>query len=385
MNLFVADPGWGWWIVFYFYLGGIAAGAYFTAALIDLIAHDVDREPARIGYWLAFPLVCACGVLLIVDLHRPERFWHMLLKSEIVDSALAEGWPWSAQSWRTMSGSLSLKYWSPMSAGSWALAIFGLCSSLSLAGSLWPTGRLSRWFRFGILGRLIQLCGCIVGFFVAAYTGALLAATNQPLWSDSIWLASLFLTSAASTGMAAMLVIGLWRKSMPEQTCDKLERADLWVLNLELIIFVIFVWSIRSMLPAVAQSWSGSVRTWSVSLLLVGTALVAIVVPLAVQLLVRLRPRIARARAMQATRAAVISLIGGFVLRHALLATPPQMLAAAASGQTTSSETFGTPGGPGWLPRFSPEDGRKPGLRGADPGNYVGEVVPRSKVFVDEK
>ncbi len=27
MNEFVADPHWGWWIVWYFYLGGIAAGA----------------------------------------------------------------------------------------------------------------------------------------------------------------------------------------------------------------------------------------------------------------------------------------------------------------------------------------------------------------------
>ena len=29
MNLFVADPEWGWWIIRYFFLGGIAAGAYF--------------------------------------------------------------------------------------------------------------------------------------------------------------------------------------------------------------------------------------------------------------------------------------------------------------------------------------------------------------------
>ena len=30
MNLFVADPDWGGWIVCYFFLGGIAAGAYFA-------------------------------------------------------------------------------------------------------------------------------------------------------------------------------------------------------------------------------------------------------------------------------------------------------------------------------------------------------------------
>jgi formate-dependent nitrite reductase membrane component NrfD len=33
MDLFVADPEWRWWIILYFFFGGIAAGAYFTAIL----------------------------------------------------------------------------------------------------------------------------------------------------------------------------------------------------------------------------------------------------------------------------------------------------------------------------------------------------------------
>ena len=43
MNPFVADPEWGWWITFYFFLGGIAAGAYFLATLIELFGQEVDR------------------------------------------------------------------------------------------------------------------------------------------------------------------------------------------------------------------------------------------------------------------------------------------------------------------------------------------------------
>src|SRR6266851_5611793 len=130
MNLFVADPEWGWWIILYFFLGGIAAGAYFMATLIELFGHESDRELARAGYWIAFPLVILCGLFLTVDLHRPERFWHMLFKSEVVHQSLSEGWPGSTQSWRTMSHALILKYWSPMSVGALALLIFGLCSSV---------------------------------------------------------------------------------------------------------------------------------------------------------------------------------------------------------------------------------------------------------------
>src|SRR5438445_10124278 len=84
MNLFVADPDWGWWIILYFYLGGIAAGAYFTATLIELVGSAEDRELSVIGYSITFPLVALCGLFLIVDLGRPERYWHMLFKSEVV-------------------------------------------------------------------------------------------------------------------------------------------------------------------------------------------------------------------------------------------------------------------------------------------------------------
>ncbi len=370
MNLFVADPDWGWWITFYFYLGGIAAGAYFTATLIELVGSDSDRELARIGYWIAFPLVGICGVLLILDLYRPERFWHMLLKSEVVHAALDEGWPWSGRSWKTMSQAFLLKYWSPMSIGSWALLLFGLCTSLSFLGSLWPGGRFARWFRHGVFGRVLQVCGSAVGFFAAAYTGALLTATNQPIWSDSIWIASLFLASAASTGIAALILLAPRRKTISEQTVRKLERADLWVVSLELVIFVLFVLSLNEFLRSVFNVRAGR-------LLLVGTAVLAILVPLAIQFWLRLRRRAGRAGLWQAVAASIFALLGGFLLRYALLTTPPELLA----NRPTTPQVVGTPDDAGWRFRLSPEDGRRPGEPGADPGNRAGDVRPPSKVL----
>src|SRR5262249_27597891 len=157
---------------------------------------------ARIGYFIALPLIVICAVFLTLDLQRPERFWHMVLKSEVVHDALAKGWPMSAEGWSEMVSAPIFKYWSPMSVGSWALMLFGLCSTLSLLGSLWPNGRLEHWFRRSWFGVLVTTFGCIVGFFAAAYTGVLLTATNQPIWSDSVLIGALFLTSAASTGIA---------------------------------------------------------------------------------------------------------------------------------------------------------------------------------------
>jgi formate-dependent nitrite reductase membrane component NrfD len=341
MNPFVVDPDWGWWIILYFFLGGIAAGAYFTATLIDLTRSDKDSELARMGYWIAFPLVSLCAIFLIVDLGQPQRFWHMLLKSEVVDAALAAGWPLGG--WDLMLEAPLLKYWSPMSVGSWALLAFGLCSFLSFLGSLWPAGRLAWLFRRSWFGQILAVVGCLVGFFVAAYTGALLTATNQPVWSDSTWIAPLFLASAASTGIAVIIVLARLRK-VPPEWLHHLEQADLFVMGLELVVFAIFLGSLDTLFWPLWSTAQGKV-------LVLGTLVLGILVPFALHL------RLGMARLGSALAASFFALLGGLLLRYGMLTAPPELLARGPSA-------FPGPG-------FSPEDGRVPGKsRGADPHNY---------------
>ncbi len=359
MNPFVADPEWGWWIVFYFFSGGIASGAYFAATLIDLFGDRDDRELARTGYWIAFPLVCLCGVLLIADLHRPERFWHMLFKSEVVHQALDEGWPWSG-GWGTMLSAPIFKFGSPMSVGSWALLLFGFCSSLSFLGSLWP----ARGAGPGPIGILLRIVGSAVGFFVASYTGALLTATNEPLWSDNIWIAPLFLTSAASTGLAAILLLTHCRGKLSESTKVKLGRADNLALAIELFVFVPFAASLGPLF--LAQGIVGPLGLLFALAILVGT----------------ITPLLLRTGRKRELSGALAALAGGFLLRWAMVMTPPQLLAHREDLPTP--EAIGTPPASAWLPKLSPEDGREPGEKGADPDNRAGEVKPRSKVFGDD-
>jgi protein NrfD len=351
MNTFVADPGWGWWIIGYFFLGGIAAGAYFTAAMIDLAGRAEDRPLARIGYAIALPLILICAVLLTLDLHRPERFWHMLFKSEVVHDAFARGWPTTGAGWKAMARAPLLKYWSPMSVGSWALMLFGLCSTLSLLGSLWPGGRLERWLRRSWFGLSITTIGCCVGFFVAAYTGALLTATNQPVWSDSVWIAPLFLTSAASTGIATLLLVARWRNVSPEPL-QRLGRVDFYALGLELAFFLLFLGSLGPFLFAVVSVVNGFV-------FVLGTLLVGIVAPLL------LNWRAATSGRHGIATAAVLVLVGGFLLRYGILTTTPRLLEDPGMA----------------MRRFGPEDGRpRGGGPGADPGNHVGKIEPLSKI-----
>ena len=80
-TFFTSSPHWTWWIVFYFFVGGIAGTAFLLAALLDLFGRPADRPLVRLGYYVAFGGALISGFLLTVDLNRPERFWHMLIQS----------------------------------------------------------------------------------------------------------------------------------------------------------------------------------------------------------------------------------------------------------------------------------------------------------------
>jgi len=98
------------------------AEAIFWASLIDLFGRSEDRPLSHLGYYIPFPCVIVSGLLLTLDLGRPERFWHMLIESN---------------TYRPM-----FKYWSPMSIGSWALMIFGLFAFVSFLGALADAERI---------------------------------------------------------------------------------------------------------------------------------------------------------------------------------------------------------------------------------------------------
>jgi len=277
-TLFTAPPGWHWLIVGYFFLGGIAGGCFFLAVLIDLFGRPEDRALARLGYYIAFPAVVLSGLLLILDLTVPSRFWHMLIQSNSV---------------RPM-----LKPYSPMSLGSWALLAFGAFALLAFLAALADAGRLRwTWLRGmrppGVAGTLIGLAGGTLAFFVAGYTGVLLAVTNRPIWSDTPLLGLNFLVSAASTSAALMILLAP-RRTWTLHGFHALKRFDAMVLVFELLALVALVVSLGSL----ARYW---LSLWG-ALLVVGVVVLGILVPLVLH-------------ARRAPLAAALVLLGGFIFR----------------------------------------------------------------------
>ena len=66
-------------IDFYFFLGGIAGGAFVIATIANLLDGERYRDIVRVGYYIAFLAVLPGPIILTVDLGLPTRFLHMLM------------------------------------------------------------------------------------------------------------------------------------------------------------------------------------------------------------------------------------------------------------------------------------------------------------------
>ena len=293
---FTASPDWALYIVPYFFVGGIAGGSYFIAAALHWLGRPRDLPVVQLGYIVAAIGALISGVLLIVDLGQPLRFWHMLFQSERFPLPI-------------------LKPWSPMSIGSWALFFFGAIATLSAIGALAHAGRIRRQglrvLFDSTLGRILALAGAAFGFFIAGYTGVLLSVTNRPIWADTEFLGVLFIVSAASTAAATLILLALWRvpADVRASTIQFLAWFDGWALILELVVLALFLLSLGS----VASVWLG----WRGIVLLVFVIVPGVLMPLAMHL----RPGWLGEpwRARRVALGAVLVLVGGFMLRLVML------------------------------------------------------------------
>jgi protein NrfD len=280
-------PNWGWWIVLYFFVGGLTGGVYFAAAWLDLFGDENDRPAMRLGHLMAFPLIIVSAVLLVVDLGQPLRFWHMIFQSERFPEPL-------------------LKPYSPIALGSAILAVFGLVSFLSFVDEVFAGGR--RFHKPGkLLGKVFSALGALAGLALAGYTGVVLSVTNEPVWGNSPWIGALFLFSGVSTGIAVLLLLA----RVPPTTFEKLSEADNYLMLFELITLVVFLGT----LGAIGTRFIFATPTFILFAIVI---IVGLLLPLAIHW----RPRLVGGMRTASILASVLVLIGGFVLRWAVLAAP---------------------------------------------------------------
>ncbi|MGE5608224.1 MAG: NrfD/PsrC family molybdoenzyme membrane anchor subunit [Bacillota bacterium] len=176
-------PPWRWEVAWYFFLGGLSAGAYVIARVAERAGGDACRDVGRAGAYTALLTFIPCPALLIHDLGDPVRFHHML------------------RVWKPSS---------PMNFGTWSIVGYG---GMATAEALrqWMLDRYPPAQRGPMLlkvNRILELLHDALGIpfalSVAGYTGVLLSCTSNPLWTKNQWLGPLFSASAIGTGAAAM-------------------------------------------------------------------------------------------------------------------------------------------------------------------------------------
>jgi formate-dependent nitrite reductase membrane component NrfD len=226
---FAGDPEWTWYILGYFFLAGLAGGCYFLAAFLRHWGTPADEPVARLGFYVALPATLICPILLTLDLTKPLRFWHMLVNTTPGDFGL------------------NFNSGTPMSVGVWGLLLASLFALVSFVDTLVRDGKLRHplarrlaTLLEGSAGKAWDVAGAVVFLFIAAYTGVLLAVSNQPIWSDTWALGGLFLASGLSGSAALLLLLARYRQGA-EASRGFLELSERLFASLELLLLAVLV------------------------------------------------------------------------------------------------------------------------------------------------
>lgn len=203
---------WHWQIPIYLFLGGLAAGILFFAALFTILGKADKMEATVKKAPILAPIALVLGLFaLFLDLKHQLFFWRLYTTFRIE---------------------------SPMSWGAWVLMAITPLSIIWVAsymkelrpGWSWKLSLLERFEAYVIKNRIVLAWIIVVlSVILGIYTGILLSAFNaRPLWNTSI-LGPLFLVSGMSTGAATILLLS---KSAEERRL--ISGIDLLLIVIEL-------------------------------------------------------------------------------------------------------------------------------------------------------
>jgi len=222
---------WGWLVAIYLFLGGMGAGAFLIAAVIELSGKRYEQEycpTTLVGAGVSGPLIVIGILLLVFDLgaglREPWRIVNMFTN-------------WSSvMTW----GIWILSFFMPVA------LVYGVLEVMHVYPGImaWLHKRMS-FLPETLPYRAIKRVVCSIGIFLALgtalYTGVLLSVVDAvPLWATPI-LPVLFLVSAVSTGMA--LSLDLSATMMVPETPHRFKRLPLIhiaLIGLEIIVLAVF-------------------------------------------------------------------------------------------------------------------------------------------------
>jgi len=302
------SPHWPLLIEIYFFVVGLAGGAFMAAGVADIFGTKKDRVVTRVGTYLALLAMLPAPLFLIIDLGVPSRFLHMLM---VPKAATTIG-----MSVITI-GPFHIKPYSPMNLGAWALLGFGACAFI-VAMTLYLEDK-SGARNLGAIRGVYGAIGILLALFVAGYPGQLLAATAQPFWTSARPLGALFLAVGASTGIAAIALILSLRGPEVSASLAKVRRAYTIAVVIQAVALAAVFMAVASG-PAWSAARAGMLTSGSYSLVFwIGAVLIGLLVPLLLEIRDGFFQGYRRGRGMVGL-ASLLILVGGFLTKYVIFA-----------------------------------------------------------------
>jgi len=207
---------WHWQIPSYLFLGGLAAGILFFAAIFTILGKENKMATAVKIAPMIVPFALILGLFfLFLDLKHKLYFWQLYT---------------------------TIRLESPMGWGSWVLMIMTPISiiwSASYVREIFPNWdwkfKFLKDFEAWVIKNRILIAWpmAIYAVILGIYTGILLSAFNaRPLWNTSI-LGPLFLVSGMSTGAAVVLLL-----SKDHKERKIMGRIDILLILIELFFII---------------------------------------------------------------------------------------------------------------------------------------------------
>ena len=273
---------WGWLIAAYLFLGGVGAGAYVIAAL-NGFGKDEAPLSTTVGLWISWPALLIGTICLLADLGQPMK---------AVLAGLKPGTSWIAR-------------------GFWVISIFMVLSFLHTVLLLSDSGQVAI--------PTIAVAGIVFAVGTMAYTGILLGASKGiPFWRTGA-VPVVFVVSALVTGhFTVMLGVILAGGSSTLMESPMREVVEAVVLVIVEILAIAFFLQAAFKQPDSRESVLRILRKPS---FVVGYAVLGLAVPTVLMLILYSSMQESGAGTFGAVAAigAVLGLLGGLLLRHAVL------------------------------------------------------------------
>jgi formate-dependent nitrite reductase membrane component NrfD len=295
---------WDWRVASYLFLGGLSGGLM-TMSAVNYIRPGRKQSADAVNAWkipALIPILLTIGLIFLnLDLERPfNAFWFYL----------------------------AFKPVSPMSWGAWIVfIIYPLLIAYALAALpdeirtkiKYPSIRQAAENLKPHLSKLAK-ANVIAGVLLAIYTGVLLSSlVARPLWSTPI-LPVLFLVSGMSTGAALMIIL-----AKSKETKLFFTKIDVWLIIAELTILLLMFYGHYVGDAAHQQaitpffSTSHEFFPYFFSIVVLGTCLPLAVILKFLEVTGEHTEELSTSSLMMMNFSAVLVLVGGAVIRFALV------------------------------------------------------------------